>query len=522
MNRKSLLARGVILGYGALVVQIFYSIASIPLALKHLSHAEFGMWSLILTLVTYLGLIEVGMTNGFQRHLFDCKDDKTDGRYGRLFTASLVALSLAAVVMLMIGLIGIWIAIPVYRIPPDMKERFVWVMVAQVLLSSASMATRMLGSPLYIHQRHDLLQVSQIGTFFIYYGVLRFGFHAGWGLYAMTANTAAGFLWSLIFSLVACKKLKLYPPHGTWGWPRSVEFQSVFRYSRDIFMVQIGNDLKRGLPMLLLPRFLGLDAAATWTVCTRTFTILNQIVSKPYDYSLPMLCEIYVRGDERKMAMRWTEITQLVLAISVCVFTVGAANNSLFIHLWVGPHLAWSPATNGWVALSCIVAGVATAAFGIVGFHKHLGFIRFVPFLESLLIAVNAWWMIDLWGIVGLIVATMLASLIASIGFGMYHLAIITHTPISELIRDALWRPLRVLPLTAVLAWGCSCLSTLLPGYAGLILSAAMGSVLAGTVTLLLGVSPAVRMEIYQSLQRMLTRNKTKIVALHDEESPAL
>ncbi|MEI6819387.1 MAG: oligosaccharide flippase family protein [Verrucomicrobiota bacterium] len=519
MNRKSLLARGVLLGYGALAVQIFYSIASIPLALSYLSHAEFGMWGLVTTLVNYLGLIEVGMTNGFQRHLFDCKEDKNDGRYGRLFTASLVALGLAAAIVLVIGLIGIWAAIPIYRIPPELKDRFVWVMVAQVLLSSASMATRMLGSPLYIHQRHDLMQVCQIILFFIYYGVLHMGFHAGWGLYAMIANTVAGFIWVLIFNTVACKKLKFYPPAGTWGWPNPDEFKSVFRYSRDIFLVQVGNQFRSGLPMLLLPRFLGLDAAATWTVCTRTFTILTQIVSKPYDYGLPMLCEIYARGEESKMAKRWTEITQLVLALSVCVFAVGAANNGHFVRVWVGGQLAWASATDWWIALSCIVAAIAAAAFGIVGFHKQMGFIRFVPLLESALIGFNAWWMVGRWGVVGLIVATMASSLFGSIGFGIHHLATITRTPVSKLIHEALWRPLRVLPLTAILAWASSYFGNLLPGFAGLLLSAGIGSLLAGSVTVLFGVSTDVRNELFQLLRRVIKRSRGSTSLLQAEEA---
>lgn len=507
INRKNLLARGVLLGYGALAAQIFYSIASIPLALSYLSKAEFGMWGLITTLVSYLGMLEVGMTNGFQRHLFDCKDDKSDGRYGRLYAASLVALAIAAFLVFVLGLIGIWLAISVYRIPDNLKHMFIWVMASQVIISSASMATRMLGSPLYIHQRHDLMQISQIVLFVIYYIVLNLGFKAGWGLYAMTAPTAFGFLWCVVFNTVACKRLKFYPPPGTWGWPKPDEFKSVFRYSRDIFVVQLGTQLKSGLPMLMLPRLLGLDAAATWTVCTRTFSILSQIVTKPYDYGLPMLCEIYTRGERSRVAQRWSEITQLVVAISVVVFAVGAANNSHFVHIWVGKNMAWQTATDWWFALGCIVAVISAAAFGIVGFHKHMGFIRFVPLLESLFICMNAWWMVGRWGLIGLVIATILASLCASIAFGIYHLATITGTSVSKLIHESLWRPLRILPLTALIAWSCSYLNHILPGFAGLLLSGTVGSLLAASVVLFFGISRGIKSEIFQFVRRLIRRN---------------
>jgi len=501
-NRKRLLTRGVFLGYGALASQIFYSLASIPLALSFLSRAEFGMWSLIATLISYLGLAELGMTNAFQRHLFECKDDKNDGRYGRFFTASLMALGMAAGAVLVFGLLGTWVAIPIYRIPEELRTKFMWVMIGQVLICSGSMATRMLSSPLYIHQRHDLSQICQIFQFGIYYFVLRYGLHAGWGLYAMLANILAGFLWSLAFNVIACLSLSLYPPRGTWGRPHADEWSSVVSYSRDYFLVQVGSQLARGMPMLLLPRLLGLEAGAVWAICTRPYFILKQLVTKPYDYSLPMLCEIYVNGEKRRMATRWTQITQLIMALTVCVFMVCAANNEHFIHLWIGRKMAWTPITDWFMANYFLVSVAAGAAFGIVGFEKHFGATRFVPFLEATLVATNAFWMTRLWGIPGLIVAATLAELAASLWFGIRHLTLISGTPTQLLLKEALWRPLRVVPFAAALAWACSHLDRFLPGYAGLVLAASMGTITTGIIALFLGVSAEVREEALQMLMR--------------------
>lgn len=505
-SRKTLLTRGVILGYGALVTQIFYSLASIPLTLSYLSKEQFGMWSLITTLVGYLQLLEFGMTNAFGRHLFECLDTKEDGRYGRYFVAGLIGTGLAALLIALIGTTGSMMAAPLFEIPGNLRSDFQWLMIGNVLIASASMAIRMLGISLHIHQRHDLIQLSQIGVYVVLYAVLHYGLHAGWGMYAMLANSAAGFVWSLVFGLISCNTLKFYPPAGTWKIPHHREFFSVLRYSRDLFVVQIGTQLANSMPMLLMPKLLGLEAAGTWAVCTRPFNILRQVVGKPYDYSIPMLCEMYIRGEPRRMALRWTHVTQLVTAVAACIFAVGAANNHAFISLWVGRHMPWTVSNDWLAALFFLSALLVNSLFGTIGFRKHVGHIRFAPLAEAAFIALNAWWMTPLWGIGGLIGAAIFSQILVRISFGLIYFSQISETRVRWLFGEALLRPLLVMPLSAAAAIVCAHLHTLLPGYAGLLLAASTGTLLSGAIVFFLGVSRDVRTEMLQMLMKPLGR----------------
>jgi O-antigen/teichoic acid export membrane protein len=230
MSRKRLLVRGVVSSYGALAAQIFYSLASIPLVLAYTKQAEFGMWGLITTLMGYLGLFEMGMTNAVIRHLFECRDSKEDGRYGRLFVAGAMALGVAGALMLVVGIGASFILAPVFHIPPELKGTFFFLMIGNVVIAAISMATRILGTPLYVHQRQDLLQASQIFLFILLFSILFLGLRAGWGIYAMLANVTAGMIWSLVFSVIACRRLRLYPPAGTWAKPLRSEWKSILTF----------------------------------------------------------------------------------------------------------------------------------------------------------------------------------------------------------------------------------------------------------------------------------------------------
>lgn len=506
MNKRKLLARGVILGYAAIGTQMFYSFASIPLALSHLSNAEFGMWGLISTVTMFLNLAELGITNAFTRHLFDYKDGKDPLRYGRLFTASALSLGAVAVVILLVGLLIAFFSAPWLRIPTDLTNTYVKLMIGQVLISATTMATRMLAAPLYIHHRQDLNQISQIGLFVIWYAALYFAFNAGWGIYSMLANQAAGFLWVVPFYIFQCSKNGFYPAKGTWGLPDRLEWLSVMRYSRDQFIIHICGLFLMGLPQLLISRLLGLDAAAVWAVCSRPFAILRQIVTRPFDVALPMLTEQFVRGEMKKVTKRWIDLSQLVLCVSGCVFAVAAVNNNQFVSLWTHGKIHWD-ATNDWMlALYFYVYVTANLSFGIIGLSKHFGGTRFIPLFQVIGTLVITIPLAKLWGVPGLILGMTLPFVFGMILFGVHHLGSITGEKSRPIALHGLLRPTGALPLTVFAAWACSHLNHLLPGYFGLILSAGTGLVLALASSVFVSVSREVRSEMAGMLSRPFRR----------------
>ena len=506
MSRKRLLTRGVAIGYLALAAQIFYSLASIPLALSYLSHAEFGMFSVILSVISYLGLAEFGMTQGFNRHLFECKDGLDPARYGRYFMAGMMALGGVAVLILILGTGAIFLTAPFFRIPENLLGDYRWIMFGMVLVSFSHMSTRMLCTPLYVHQRHDLMQFSQLCQYGILYLVLFYGLKAGWGAYALLANHIAAFLWGFCFSVISCLRLGLYPRRGCWALPHREEWRSVLSYSRDMFIFQLGSKLAAGMPMLLLPRLLGLDAVAVWTVCSRPFSILKQFVSKPYEYALPMLCEMYAREETQRVAKRWCQITQIIATLSVCGFALAAAHNARFIRLWTGGKIHWDHGNDWLLALKFLTVIAGVAAMGSIGFRKRMGNVRFVPYVEAALLLVNGLWMTRLWGISGLLLAGALAPLFGGISLGIRHLAEITsQSPLSLAVR-AFGRPLLLLPLAGIAAWGSAHLQHVAPGFSGLIMAAAAGSLLVAPLGFFLGFSPDSRQEFLQLMMKPLAK----------------
>jgi O-antigen/teichoic acid export membrane protein len=93
-------------GYGALLANVIYTGASVPLALHHLSPTLFGLWAVVAQISGYLGLLDFGVNASVARLLVDHKDDLNGGTYGSLLKSAGVVFAAQGVVVLAIGIIG--------------------------------------------------------------------------------------------------------------------------------------------------------------------------------------------------------------------------------------------------------------------------------------------------------------------------------------------------------------------------------------------------------------------------------
>src|ERR1035438_9662259 len=94
MSRFRRAIHGVASGYAMLTVTAVCSLASFPMALDYLSQERFGLWVLMGTLVSYLNLVDLGMSGSIARLLIDFKDDRDGGHYGSLFKTGWLVLQI--------------------------------------------------------------------------------------------------------------------------------------------------------------------------------------------------------------------------------------------------------------------------------------------------------------------------------------------------------------------------------------------------------------------------------------------
>lgn len=506
MSKKKLLTRGVFFSYAALVAQVSYSFLSIPLALSHLSTAEFGLWGLVSTIGSFLMMAELGMTESFMRYLFECKDGKDPERYGRLFTASCLALGLVALVILAVGVVVAFFAAPVLGVPMEMRRDFTWVMLGGSGMAAIIMASKMLGVPLVLHHRQDLAQIAQIGLFAVRLIVIFLAFRAGWGIYSLLAVDVAGAFWILPFNAWMCRRNGYFPKAGILSLPSRAEWSEIRNYSLSAFVIQIGGTILVGLPQLLISSFVGLSAAGLWTVYTRVFNILRDIAFRPFGIAGPMLIDLFVKGKVDRSVHRWSQTSQLVVAAGGLLFAVAAANNARFVLLWTGVGVEWGPWINLCIAVYFLCYVIAGCPYGVIGYSKKFGIARLIPLLQAAVVAAVSYAIASKAGSAGIIVTASAGFLLGMFVFGMRQLGLATGVNPTSLFFSTFARPMAVAPLIAAVAWWISRQTLAVPGYPGLFLSGGLSFLAGLPLMAYLGVSSEVRGELFGMLLKPVRR----------------
>jgi O-antigen/teichoic acid export membrane protein len=364
-------------------VNIFYTLASVPLALHYLSRPEFGLWALTLQINGYIMLIDLGMGGSVSRILIDHKDDRENGAYGSVIKTGALVGTLQGALIIVAGTMLSLFAGSLLHLPTELRPEFAWLMVGQSVLSGATFASRIFSQLLTAHQRLDITNYGSSVFFFLNLAAMWIGFAEGFGIYSFLIGQVVSMLGGIAFNFAGCVRLKLLPKANEWGVVTQKRFRELFAFGRDSFLMGVGWQFIFASQTILLTRFLGLDMAAVWSVCTRAFTMLTVLVWRIFDPLFPALTEMMVRGERSLLLRRFREISVLATSVSVVGGTLFAVSNDPFVRLWTHGKIHWWVINDLLLSVWFVLGTITRAHTTLATQTKLFGFLRFIFLVEG-------------------------------------------------------------------------------------------------------------------------------------------
>jgi O-antigen/teichoic acid export membrane protein len=127
--RNTLLTGGA--SYIQLVTLMVTQLVSIPLALRFLSHEQFGLWSFTSQSLGYLLLLDLGVTNSVGRLMAEpLYNDPHEEHWNGWYNLFLIILVAQATLILVLGWLLVEPILHWFRIPPALhaEARALWIM----------------------------------------------------------------------------------------------------------------------------------------------------------------------------------------------------------------------------------------------------------------------------------------------------------------------------------------------------------------------------------------------------------
>jgi len=196
-------------------------------------------------------------------------------------------------------------------------------------------------------------------------------------------------------------------------------FREMFAFGHRAFLLGLGWTILSGSPIFVISRTLGLDAAATWSVCLKPFQILMQLLSKPTDVATPFMAELYAQGEKNALRPKLQSLIQLTAALAAAGCVAVAALNPSFIALWTGGVISLPPLDHAALAGMVAVWALCRITSTFVGVSKCFGWMPFIYFIEAAVFVVLSSLLIGPYGMIAIPIAAIACHLLISFPFGI-------------------------------------------------------------------------------------------------------
>ena len=445
MSRLKRFTHSLLSSYALMGVNVVYTLISIPLALKYLSRAEFGLWALTLQIAGYISMVDLGMGSSIARILIDHKDERANGRYAGIVKSGFVVGLAQGAIALAAGLGLVSFLGALLKVQPELSREFLWLMVGQVLLTAATFATRLFGQILFAWQRLDVWNYAQMFQLVAGFAALWVAFAMGWGVFSLLAGAALGLVCGVVTNVLSCHRLGFLPKAGEWSRASRGQFRELFSYGADMFLITIGVQLVMSSQTVLVSRQLGIEAAALWSVMTKAFTLVSQVVVRVVGNAMPAFAEMYVRKETERM---WSRYRAMFITVSVLAGVCGvlfAACNGLFVSVWMHGQFTW-PQINNVLLAAWLVALIEQCCHNsLIMFLKEIRGLKYVYLAEGIVFVGVSLVILPSTGLTGMLACSLAATVVCTLAVGTWRVARLLGGRLKPLLWD--WQ----LPLFTVL-----------------------------------------------------------------------
>jgi O-antigen/teichoic acid export membrane protein len=410
MSRLKHFTRSLVSSYMFLGVNVLYSLASIPLALKHLSDEEFGLWLLVQQIVHYIALVDMGMGTSVSRILIDHKDMRSNGEYGAAIKAGFMVCMVQGLIIILVGLLiagfmGDWM-----RVSLDLQKPFFWLLLGHVIFSGLAFVTRMFSQILYAWQRLDIFNYAQSLQLVVAFSALWMGFKMGLGIYSLLLGAFLGWLCSAFICGFATWAINAWPKSGEWHRPASGRFRELFNYGGEVFVMAIGAQLIIASQTILIGRQLGPAATTLWGVMTKVFILVCQVIWRIANNAMPAFAEMQVRNEYDRLWQRYRTIFITTSVISAFCAILFAACNSYFVNIWMSNEYGWRRINDVLLAIWLIMLTQQYCHNTLLACLRKIRSMKYIVLAEGLVFIALALMMLNRLGISAMLVCSIVCT----------------------------------------------------------------------------------------------------------------
>jgi O-antigen/teichoic acid export membrane protein len=386
-----------------------------PFILHRLGNVAYGVWVLAISVVAYLGLLDLGMQSSVLRFVSKGHTKGDHQSASDAISAALwVRLQISALVLVLSGVLAAVFPV-VFKVPAGLASDARKAILLIGLNAALSMSIGVIGGVLSALNRYDLQNYVSLAQSAVRVVGVVLVLQSGHGIVAIAVcELIAAIAGNCLLVWIA---RRLYPElRIQLRKPKRETLRQIWAYSSFAFLNTIAVQLVYQTDNLVVGAFVSTAAVTFYAIANNLCRLANQAVGAMGATFVPAASTYEAAGDTASLLMLYKNGTRATLIVSLPILITFILRGGSFIGLWMGPQYAHS---SGMVLVILSVAlffmfanrAAGSIAFGIEK-HKTGAVWGIGEGVANLTLSVI---LVHWYGIYGVALGTMIPSLVVHV-----------------------------------------------------------------------------------------------------------
>jgi O-antigen/teichoic acid export membrane protein len=452
MSRVRQLAKSIAGNWIAFAISVGVAFFLSPFIVHHLGNLAYGVWTLILSMISFMSLLDLGLRGAVTRFVARNHAQGDHLESSRAVSAAFWLRMWISLLVIAASVIMSVLSTMIFRIPAELQLSARWAIILTGTNLALTLSFGVFGGVLVALHRFALVSCVTVIQTLLRAGGVVWLLKSGHGILGLA-------IWEFTVALLANAALavlcfRIYPElRISLRRPDAAILRQFWSYSSYVFVIHCATQLIYYTDNLVVGFFISASAVTFYAIGGSLLEYLRQVVSSVTQVFMPLASSFEARGEQdqlRRLLIQGTRGSIVIaLPIAVALFFRGHT----FIQLWMGGEYAQVSGRVLQILLLAQVFSIANFTAGNIAFGlaKHRAF-AFSVLGESIGNLALSIFLVKQIGINGVAWGTVIPSLAVQLLFWPRYICKLVEIP----VRLYFWQSW-IRPGLAAIPFGAAC-----------------------------------------------------------------
>ncbi len=414
--------RNVLSNWGGYAFSILVGLFLSPFVVHHLGNSAYGVWTLMVSLTSYLSLLDFGVRGSVTRYVsrFHARGEHESS--SRVASSALGIFSVAGIVSILVSAGIAVLALHYFRIPEGYREAARTVLLLAGVNVAVTLLGAVFGGVLVGLHRFDLTNAVEVGSSGLRALATVVALWQGKGIITLA-------LLQILFNLAGAiarvwLTYRLYPElRLRWASIDKINLRLIYTFSLYSFLIHVSGAVILYTDAIVVGLFLPVSFVTIFSIGGNLFTYARGLVAGITQTITPLASKLEAEGAHSELQRMTINMSGYTTALMLPIYVTFLLRGSSVIGLWMGPEYA---GPSGHVLWVLTLAGVFYAAPCVAwatmfGTSKHAALVPMYV-AQGLLNLGLSIWLVKPLGVAGVAWGTTIPMLMESVLFWPWYL----------------------------------------------------------------------------------------------------